>query len=341
MKDRIIFLLWLGILAVLWIPGHLDGAGALLAASLAGALVLIILAAVQSKTLAVYSGLQAGDGGCILMLETSGVGILPVRMELTFTAENRLTGDSESRTVTWMAGRNQAPFEVWISQSYCGRIKVRSKSIKAGDLLGLMRFRTKSRISSSCLLLPPQTAAEIGNSLPYYYDMNSDLYSELHAGDDLSEVFDIREYQDGDRIKAIHWKMSARTGDLMVREGSYPVNNRVLFLLENGYSLGDRKLEKESLQQACSILLSLSESMMDKGIPHHMGWWREDEQRVEIVHMDSPDRLLESLGSILSATLEPRKQSILEKYYEENMSEEFSFILVIDNEFREKQLLEN
>ena len=57
--------------------------------------------------------------------------------------------------------------------------------------------------------------------------------------------------------------------------------------------------------------------------------------------MDSPDRLLESLGSILSATLEPRKQSILEKYYEENMSEEFSFILVIDNEFREKQLLEN
>ena len=341
MKDRIIFLLWLGMLAVLWIPGRLDGAGALLGASLAGAAVLVILAAVQSRAITVHGSLQAGEGGCSLLLETSGAGLLPVRMEVTFTAENRLTGDSENRTVTWMAGRNQPPFEVWISQTYCGRIKVRSQSVKAGDLLGLVRFRTKSKISSFCLLLPPQTAAEIGHSLPYYYDMNSDRYSELQGGDDLSEVFDIREYQDGDRIKAIHWKLSARNDQMVIREGSYPVNNRLLFLLENGYSFGDCKLEKESLQQSCSILLSLSESLLDKGIPHHMGWWREDEQRVEIVHMDSPDRLLENLGSILSATLEPRKRSILEKYYEEKMSEEFSFILVIDNEFREKQLLEN
>ena len=341
MKDRIIFLLWLGMLALLWIPGRLDGAGALLGASLAGALVLVILAALQSRTITVHGSLQAADSGCRLLLETSGIGIFPVRMELVCTLENRLTGDSENRAITWMAGRKQPPFETWFSQPYCGKIAVRSKSIKAGDLLGLMRFRTKSRVSSSCLLLPQQSAVEMGNTLPYYYDMNSDRYSELHAGDDLSEVFDIREYQEGDRMKAIHWKMSARTGELMVREGSYPVNNRVLFLLENGYSLGDRQLEKESIQQACSILLSLSESMLDKGIPHHMGWWKEEDQRVEIVHMDSPDRLLENLGSILSATLTPRRKGILEKYYEENNSEEFSFILVIDHEFRENQLLEN
>ncbi len=50
-------------------------------------------------------------------------------------------------------------------------------------------------------------------------------------GDDSSETFDIREYQAGDRISRMHWKLSAKRGTPMIREFSREDNARYLFLL--------------------------------------------------------------------------------------------------------------
>ena len=52
---------------------------------------------------------------------------------------------------------------------------------------------------------------------------DSDRFSTYKKGDDPSEIFDIREYADGDKIQRIHWKLSSKTGDLMVKEGSLPL----------------------------------------------------------------------------------------------------------------------
>ena len=37
-------------------------------------------------------------------------------------------------------------------------------------------------------------------------------------GYDPSELFDVREFQNGDRLQSVHWKLSARTDELMVKE---------------------------------------------------------------------------------------------------------------------------
>ena len=51
---------------------------------------------------------------------------------------------------------------------------------------------------------------------------DSDIYDDLRPGYDPSELFDVREFQNGDRLQSVHWKLSARTDELMVKENSLP-----------------------------------------------------------------------------------------------------------------------
>ena len=51
---------------------------------------------------------------------------------------------------------------------------------------------------------------------------DSDIYDDIRPGYDPSELFDVREFQNGDRLQSVHWKLSARTDELMVKENSLP-----------------------------------------------------------------------------------------------------------------------
>ena len=52
----------------------------------------------------------------------------------------------------------------------------------------------------------------------------SDVFSENRPGDDPSEVFDLREYFPGDKINRIHWKLSSKKNDFIVKEYSLPID---------------------------------------------------------------------------------------------------------------------
>ena len=47
-------------------------------------------------------------------------------------------------------------------------------------------------------------------------------------GNDPSQVLDIRDYERGDNVKRIHWKLSARLGKTMVRELDMPSDQDTL-----------------------------------------------------------------------------------------------------------------
>ena len=52
------------------------------------------------------------------------------------------------------------------------------------------------------------------------------------ATEDLNAPSDIRSYQPGDAMKKIHWKLSLRKGELMVRKFDEPVLQEVLILMD-------------------------------------------------------------------------------------------------------------
>ena len=54
---------------------------------------------------------------------------------------------------------------------------------------------------------------------------DADVYDDFRPGNDSSEIFDVREFRDGDKIQSIHWKLSAKMQELVVREDSQPLSS--------------------------------------------------------------------------------------------------------------------
>lgn len=97
---------------------------------------------------------------------------------------------------------------------------------------------------------------------------NSDIYDDLRPGYDPSELFDVREFQNGDRLQSVHWKLSARTDELMVKENSLPKACAVAIVAD---LRGIKKCRQADAFM--KLLVSLSFSLMDQKCSHYVAWY--------------------------------------------------------------------
>lgn len=160
--------------------------------------------------------------------------------------------------------------------------------IRIYDLTGLF-FMTKHVLkSASVLVLPEPSGVEVRISertRNFYGD--SDIYDDFHSGDDSSELFDIREFHEGDRIQSIHWKLSAKSNELLVRENSQPSACPLVFLLGNwgGKKSRSRHVAESYLSVAAGIVFSL----MDVKCPHYVAWYSADRQDIVRIRVDDEE----------------------------------------------------
>lgn len=115
---------------------------------------------------------------------------------------------------------------------HCGIVEFRLKNIKICDLIGFSFLFRKINFSDRIIVLPNASPmdAELENGI--VSGSESNIFSSVKAGDDPSEIFQLREYRDGDRHNRIHWKLSSRSESFIVKELSQPVNSKILILCD-------------------------------------------------------------------------------------------------------------
>jgi len=96
-----------------------------------------------------------------------------------------------------------------------GVLSVGPVSVLRGDPLGLFE-RTRDRRQAVDLFVHPRTTSLEGLSLGMLRDLEGLPVHEL-ASDDVS-FHALREYQPGDDLRHVHWKSTARIGEMMVRQ---------------------------------------------------------------------------------------------------------------------------
>ena len=96
-----------------------------------------------------------------------------------------------------------------------GVVKVGPVSVVRGDPLGLFE-RAHRRDEPVDLFVHPRTVAFGGQSLGYLRDLEGLPAADL-SRDDVS-FHALLEYQPGDDLRHVHWRSTARTGTMMVRQ---------------------------------------------------------------------------------------------------------------------------
>lgn len=115
-----------------------------------------------------------------------------------------------------------------------GVVKVGPVSVVRGDPLGLFE-RAHRRDEPVDLFVHPRTVLFDGQSLGYLRDLEGLPATDL-SRDDVS-FHALLDYQPGDDLRHVHWKSTARTGTMMVRQ--YEETRRSHFVIGLSRSSGD------------------------------------------------------------------------------------------------------
>lgn len=218
-------------------------------------------------------------------------------------------------------GRDKDTFTV--SSPYCGRVNISVAEVSVSDPAGLFHKTRELDAKSAVYVMPEIKEIEIPADYLDSYDMESYTYSQHKKGSDAGEVFGIREYAEGDSPKQIHWKLSAKMDDIMVKIPSFPIENKLVVLLDNSLPEGTG-LTAEQRNDLMETFFSLSYSLLKKNIPHSLGWC-DHETGVFIVRQVSGDgEMWAAVPEALSAGVETSRLSTAYRFLAASGEEHFT-----------------
>lgn len=114
---------------------------------------------------------------------------------------------------------------------HCGIVEITVKRLIIRDFAGLFKFKKRPKLTFKEYILPnfiPQDLPALLSKTNI--NLEEDLFSEEKSGDDPSEIFGIREYREGDRLRQIHHKLSAKRDKLISKEYSLPIDKEITLL---------------------------------------------------------------------------------------------------------------
>ena len=138
------------------------------------------------------------------------------RIDVEYTAVNATFGtEGAFRTLT-VYGRMEAAVPLEADFAHMGILKLRYGKLRVYDLSGLF-FRSLPRPADRDILLLPRPERPVPfPKLPDGETAGKRLRPKHGGG--FAEEHDIREYRAGDPLNAVHWKLSAKLDELLIRE---------------------------------------------------------------------------------------------------------------------------
>lgn len=225
----------------------------------------------------------------VVLQNNSRIPLVKVQAELTL--EHGFYHSKDPVVLHGMAeGKKKTRLLTTIKGERCGLITARFQQLVVWDFLRLFSRKLSLKGEKTLALLPDFYQADMPlDQLPDYVG-DSEEYDKDKPGDDPSEVFQVREYRDGDRLSSIHWKMSARTDQLIVKDYSLPIKNDLLLFFD-GCKPAEESLESEILDDFLELGLAVSRSLLKAGMAHALVWVSEKNRELRQTPIRQEDEL--------------------------------------------------
>lgn len=222
-----------------------------------------------------------------------------VQLRCVMHIDNLLTGESYEQPLAFAVLPNdRRKMNIAIEARRCGHLRITFKKALALDYFGIIRFPVKFSGSFDTIVMPDSYEIMVIPSLQSFLPEDSEEYVPNRAGNDVSEIYQIRPYAPGDSIRQIHWKLTGKYDQLMVRECAMPLKYEMVLFFDTSYP-ENKKPSPACLDALAETAVALSEGLLDAGIAHMMAWRQSDGSLVHRPVTDS-DTLSDILPELLA-----------------------------------------
>lgn len=181
--------------------------------------------------------------------------------------------------------------------AHCGQLDIQPDRVWVYDYLGLRRLRVRRAAGSRILVRPAVVPMERAPDVSRYRDSAW----KPKPGGGFAENHELRLYRPGDSLRQIHWKLSAKTGKLILREPQEPLRGLAMVTLE-------LRGTPEEVDRKLGNLLWVSAYLLEQGIAHQVrALTGEGIQAFSVERQEDATRTVDALLAMpcASAEMEP------------------------------------
>lgn len=223
-----------------------------------------------------------------------------VRMKVKYT--NSFDKITREETIVFpVSAKSLQDFRIDLSSAHCGVINVEVKTADFYDFLKVWHYKKKLERKVEVTVIPESKLIDATINLNTNVSFESDRFSKDKAGDDPSEVFKIRDYQGGDKLNRIHWKLSSKLDNLLVKEYSLPVDYSIVLLLEIS-NAGKTPLLRY-VDGVIETASSISRLLLEHNICHTICWADGESGRFCEQEINSEEELYEAIGMMIQTDI--------------------------------------
>lgn len=192
------------------------------------------------------------------------------RMELSFSVYNQLTGTRTVYPVSLAPATGRpALFELELDSAVCGAHTITLDTARLVDEMGFTSLALQDVVFHALFTVYPEILdIQVDPHQSASAGREGTSYDPHRSGHDASEVFDVRPYREGDAVKSIHWKLSTRFDDVLVREASRPQDHAIAILFGAFARDFEHSSRSEVLSAVLSFTASISLALMRQGYHH-------------------------------------------------------------------------
>ncbi|QCW51180.1 DUF58 domain-containing protein [Nocardioides dongxiaopingii] len=144
-----------------------------------------------------------------------------------------------------------------------GRFEIGPMTVRVGDGFGLVELGRAFRMTVPLVVTPrtvPLPAIPLGGGWTGSGDNRPRAFA-IGSAEDVT----VRDYRQGDDLRRVHWRSSAKTGELMVRREEQPWQSRATILLDNRLVAHRGQGVASSLEAAVSAAASIALHLSHRG----------------------------------------------------------------------------
>lgn len=181
------------------------------------------------------------------------------------------------------------------------------------DLLHLCRFRISNGTAASAAILPRLYPAAVSaeEMISAGYGAGEDCDPQ-RGGENTAEVFQIRSYREGDRPQSIHWKLSARADDLIVREFSHTIQGSGALILD--LRVPESQKDTRWLNNLFSLALSVAFAMLRSRCRFYLAWYDPGHSCLQRQLIETEEDVFDALAQLYRVDIAAQPEDVLEMY---------------------------
>ena len=338
-KNRLGYILFLvAVLVMMVISGKPYLLGMLIGLILLGAAMAVLTrhdVADLKISASAPSGTQEGKDNFFIIEARSKKRIRAARCLLVTVCEtNEMFGSTwERRLILPLKGKTNH-YEIPLACGLCGEVQITCKEVCVRDLLNLFQIKMKPFGEMRMIIYPRKVNLQVELSQTTIGAPKSEGMMQNRKGNDLSEIFDIREYVPGDDIRSIHWKLSSKTENLILREASDPSHYNVVLLPDFGQDSMKEKRAEEVMNAAVAVGAAIGEKLIEKRVAFCMAL--PSASGLQICEVKDRRELQRILALWLACPVAPKSGDGLQCFMMERLEQYFTRLLILSGgEYRQ------